>query len=106
MPLFNTLSVPDRRQILFHILDFFRLEYAIYSENYLTEERIRQNRKEIEEKLIQPWKFEDSDKVDPFYLRYDTLAPRTKIFTKSLASRVHLASSFGSVPERSIHILR
>ena len=62
-------SVPDdRRQLLFHILEFFRLEYAIYSENYLTEERIRQNKKEIEEKLIQPWKFEDSDRIDPFYL--------------------------------------
>jgi len=84
VPLLSDLQVEDRRQLLFHILEFFRLEYAIYSENYLTEERIRQNKKEIEEKLVQPWKFEDSDRIDPFYLRYDTLAPRTRLFTKSL----------------------
>ena len=84
VPLLCQLPVTARRQLLFQILDFFRLEYAIYSENYLTEERIRQNRKEIEEKLVPPWKFEDGDRVDPYHLRYDTMAPRTRLYTSSL----------------------
>ena len=99
VPLLNVLSHEDRKQMLFHILEFFRLEYAIYSENYLTEERIRQNKKEIEEKLIQPWKFEDSDRIDPYYLRYDTLAPRTKLFTKSLG----LTSALGKFIRQRAH---
>ena len=91
VPLLQSLAADQRRELLFQILEFFRLEYAIYSENYLTEERIRQNRKEIEEKLSQPWKFEESDRIDPYYLRYDKLAPHTKLFTKSLG----LASTLG-----------
>ncbi|NQU25460.1 MAG: DEAD/DEAH box helicase [Candidatus Nealsonbacteria bacterium] len=91
VPPFNSLPVSERRQLLFNVLDLFRLEYAIYSENYLTEERIRQNKKEIEEKLIPPWKFEEADRIDPYYLRYDTLAPRTKLYTKS----VGLTSALG-----------
>lgn len=84
VPVFGVLPQNELREFLFAVLEFFRLEYAIYSENYLTEDRIRQNQKEIEEKLIQPWKFEDTDRVEPFHLRCDTLAPRTRLFTRSL----------------------
>jgi superfamily II DNA/RNA helicase len=91
VPLLGQMDIHTRRELLFQMLEFFRLEYAIYSENYLTEERIRENRKEIEEKLVAPWRFESEDKIDPYYLRYDTLAPRTRLYTRSLG----ITSAFG-----------
>ncbi len=91
VPLLGQIDVRSRRELLFQMLEFFRLEYAIYSENYLTEERVRGNRKEIEEKLIAPWRFESQDKIDPYHLRYDTLAPRTRLYTRSLG----ITSAFG-----------
>ena len=91
VPLLGQMDIRSRRDLLFQMLEFFRLEYAVYSENYLIEERIRENRKEIEEKLIAPWRFEQEDKIDPYYLRYDTLAPRTRLYTRSLG----ITSAFG-----------
>ena len=91
IPLLGQMDGQSRRELLFQMLEFFRLEYAIYSENYLTEERIRENGKEIEEKLIAPWRFEPEDKIDPYHLRYDTLAPRTRLYTRSLG----ITSAFG-----------
>jgi superfamily II DNA/RNA helicase len=91
VPLLGQMDARLRRELLFQMLEFFRLEYAIYSENYLTEERIRENRKEIEEKLVAPWRFEQEDKIDPYHLRYDTLAPRTRLYTRSLG----ITSAFG-----------
>ncbi len=91
VPLLGQMDVTSRRDLLFQMLEFFRLEYAVYSENYLTEERIRENRKEIEEKLIAPWRFEQEDKIAPYHLRYDTLAPRTRLYTRSLG----ITSAFG-----------
>ena len=91
VPLLGQMDTRSRHDLLFQMLEFFRLEYAIYSENYLTEERVRENRKEIEEKLIAPWRFEPEDKIDPYHLRYDTLAPRTRLYTRSLG----ITSAFG-----------
>jgi hypothetical protein len=91
VPLLGQMDTRSRHDLLFQMLEFFRLEYAIYSKNYLTEERVRENRKEIEEKLIAPWRFEPEDKIDPYHLRYDTLAPRTRLYTRSLG----ITSAFG-----------
>jgi hypothetical protein len=85
VPFFKSLNVDQRRKLIFLVLEFFRREYAIYSENYLTDDRIEQAKKEIQEKLVAPWKFEEGEDraIQPSYLRYDTLAPRTKLKTKS-----------------------
>lgn len=50
----STLSHAERREFLATILDFFRLEYAIHSENFLTASRIKESEKEFRERLRAP----------------------------------------------------
>ena len=50
-PLLGDLNHSDRKEFICTILDFFRLEYAIHSENYLTQSRIKENEKQFRERL-------------------------------------------------------
>ena len=54
-PLLKDLNHDDRKEFLCTILDFFRLEYAIHSENYLTQSKIKENEKQFREMLRNPW---------------------------------------------------
>jgi DEAD/DEAH box helicase len=54
-PLLHALPDDERRDFLCTILDFFRLEYAIHSENYLTLSKIKENEKQFREMLRAPW---------------------------------------------------
>ncbi|MBF0238118.1 MAG: DEAD/DEAH box helicase [SAR324 cluster bacterium] len=83
-PFLNSIAPSTRKELVFHVLEFFRREYAIYSSNYLTDERIKENKKEIEEKLKAPWKLESRDQINPYHLRLETLQPNSGIFTKSI----------------------
>lgn len=88
IPLLKNLEINERMRFIQEILDFFRKEYAIHSENYLTGESIKRNRKIILEKLKESWAFEkDEDINEPYYLRLETLPERTKIFHKSIGYR-------------------
>lgn len=51
VPLLNELTPAARAELLGNILDFFRLEYALYSENYLTQTKLKEGEKEIRERL-------------------------------------------------------
>jgi len=83
--LLQDLDIKERMVFIYEVLDFFRKEYAIHSENYLTSEAIKKNRKIIFEKLKDPWKFDrDEDINEPFYLRLETLPDRIRIFHKSI----------------------
>ena len=42
-PLFGVLDHADRKELVTTILDFFRLEFAIHSENFLTQLRIQES---------------------------------------------------------------
>lgn len=85
VPLLNELAPEARAEFLGNVLDFFRLEYAIYSENYLTQVKLKESEKEIRERLKAPWKLDEGEDLhDPYFLRLDTLARFTKVFTKSM----------------------
>ena len=45
------------------ILDFFRLEYALHSENYLTPSRLKENEKEFRETLKPPWTLDRTEDI-------------------------------------------
>lgn len=85
IPYLNEMSVKDRMHLVFQILDYFRRSYAIYSEDYLIPTQIDQRRKSINEKLILPWKFDETEKInEPYFLRYETIRSRSRIFTASI----------------------
>ena len=67
------------------ILDFFRLEFAIHSENYLTQSKLKENEKHFREKLRSPWTLDRNEELrEPFFIRYDPLHKSAKLFSKSM----------------------
>jgi superfamily II DNA/RNA helicase len=92
IPILDVLDAVERREFVATILDFYRLEYAIHSENYLTEAKQRENEREFREKLRAPWTLDREEKLrEPRYLRYDTLSRNAGISTTSMGP----ASSLG-----------
>ncbi|MGH8009628.1 MAG: helicase-related protein, partial [Candidatus Binatia bacterium] len=84
-PLLGSLNHADRKEFLCTILDFFRLEYAIHSENYLTQSRIKENEKQFREMLRPPWTLDrNEDLREPFFIRYDPLRKNVGLYTKSM----------------------
>jgi hypothetical protein len=65
-------------------LSFFRLEFALKSELYLSEEKISQNANMIVEKLKSPWKYEkENDIPRPSFIRLEKLVQHSKLDTVS-----------------------
>jgi len=84
-PLLNELPHGERREFLCTILDFFRLEYAIHSENYLTQSKIKENEKQFREMLRAPWTLDRNEELrEPFFLRYEPLHRSARLFSKSM----------------------
>src|SRR5262249_25759430 len=74
-----------RKEFLSTILDFYRLEYAIHSENYLTQSRIKENEKHFREKLRAPWTLDRNEELrEPFVIRYEPLQRSAKLYSKSM----------------------
>jgi len=91
-PLLGEIKREDRKELIGTILDFFRLEFAIQSENYLTPSRIKENEKQFRELLRAPWTLDRNEQLrEPFAIRYDPLHRSAKLFSKSMGP----ASSLG-----------
>lgn len=91
-PLLNALDHADRKEFIGTILDFFRLEFAIHSENYLTQSKIKEHEKQFREMLRAPWTLDRNEELrEPFFVRFDTLQKSTKLSSKSMGP----ASSLG-----------
>jgi superfamily II DNA/RNA helicase len=88
----NQMNPATRQEFIKNILEFFRLSYAISSENYLTYDQIKKNTKTITEKLRFPWKFDKNEEVsEPYHLRDTTLARNNKRFTASIGPQSKLS---------------
>jgi superfamily II DNA/RNA helicase len=84
-PLLGDLKHSDRKEFICTILDFFRLEYAIHSENYLTQSRIKENEKQFHEKLRAPWTLDSNEEIrEPYYIRYEPLNRTAGPYSKSM----------------------
>ncbi|MBL6955873.1 MAG: DEAD/DEAH box helicase [Chlorobium phaeobacteroides] len=91
-PLFGALNHYDRKELVSTILDFFRLEFAIHSENFLTQSRLQESERQFREILKQPWTLDRNEKLqEPYYIRYQKLSKTAKLYTKSMGP----ASSLG-----------
>lgn len=85
VPLVSALSHAERREFLSTILDFFRLEYALYSENYLTPSALKEHEKEFRERLKAPWTLDRSEDLrEPSVIRLDPLHRSSRLFSKSM----------------------
>lgn len=85
VPYFIEMSLEERVKIVFQILDYFRRQYAIHSQEYLTPEQIQKKRKSLNEKLKPEWNFEKNEKIpEPYYLRYETINNRSYSYTASI----------------------
>ena len=91
-PILSALPIDERKDFITNILDFFRLEYAIHSENFLTQSSIKENEKLFREMLKPPWTMDRKEELrEPYYIRYDTLNKTARLHTKSMGP----ASSLG-----------
>ena len=81
----NRLTHPERRGFLVAILDYFRREYAIFSENYLTPNRLKEFEKRFRELLKPPWTLDAAeDLIAPSVIRLDPLHRRARLSNKSM----------------------
>ena len=97
----NRMNLTEREEFIRQILEYFRLSYAIYSENYLTFDRIQKNTKEIREKLRAPWSFDANESVlDPCCLRYVALSQNNRRFTASMGAQSRLGKYIRSVAKK------
>ncbi len=84
-PIIWVLDHVERKEFLRIILDFFRLEFAIHSENFLTQSRIKENEKEFRETLKLPWSLEsDGELREPNYIRFEPLHRNAGFYNKSM----------------------
>ncbi len=91
-PLLGVLNQTKRKELISTILDFFRLEYAIHSENFLTQSRIQEYERQFRESLKRPWTLDRNEKLrEPYYIRYEPLNKTARLYTKSMGP----ASSLG-----------
>jgi len=84
-PALNELGHETRKEFLHTILDFFRLEFAIHSDNYLSPSKTKENEKQFREMLKAPWTLDRNEELrESFFIRYEPLHRSTKIFSKSM----------------------
>jgi hypothetical protein len=85
VPVLRDLSNSERRGLIETILDFFRLEFALHSENYLTPSRLKENEKQFRERLKAPWTLDRTEEFrEPCVIRFDRLHKSARLISKSL----------------------
>jgi superfamily II DNA/RNA helicase len=83
--LIEKLDHNERIEFIYTTLDFFRKSYAIRSQEYLTDSAIDIKRRTIIQKLKQPWRFDDDEKITrPYFMRYDAVPKNFEGFTASI----------------------
>ena len=88
----NSLGHTARREFLCTVLDYFRLEFAIHSENYLVPNRLKEFEKRFREQLKAPWTLDvDEELPAPSVIRLDPLHRSVRLPNKSMGP----ASSLG-----------
>ncbi len=89
VPMMLELPTSERKSLLFLLINYIRNKFAINSDDY-EELNKEQNRNVIQQKLVDPWRFERDERLfDPNWMRIRTVSPR--INTESL----HFMSAWG-----------
>ncbi|MFN8352474.1 MAG: DEAD/DEAH box helicase [Flavobacteriales bacterium] len=83
----NELEPEERAWFIGVVLDYYRLEYAIESRNYLAHDKIKENEKLFRELLRAPWTLDKSEQIrEPFSIRLDPLQRQRDSQTKSMGA--------------------
>ena len=81
------LGVQQRRDLLYTILDAFRLGYALSSRNYLDESVLREHESAITERLKAPWSLEHDERLTrPYAFALDPGPQKIRPFVKLIGS--------------------
>lgn len=92
VPHVKNLDKDARTKLFAAVLDYFRYEYALYSENYLQPPRLKENERRFRETLKSPWTLEAHEELPlATVMRLDPLAPRSRLPNRSLGT----GSAFG-----------
>ncbi len=84
-PIVCDLMPADRLDFLTTILDFFRYEQAIYSENYLERDRLQEFEKQFRESLKAPWTLGKKERLQvPAVVRLDPMNRNSGLYSKSV----------------------
>lgn len=87
LPIVADFGYEKRRDFISAVLDFYRLERAIHSENFLTPAKLRENEKRFRENLKSPWTIEsDEELFRPNVIRLDKLHSRARVAHKSMGA--------------------
>ncbi len=85
VPVLDGLDGAARLELLEAVLEFFRLEFALHSENFLTPSRLKEAESQFRERLKEPWTLESSEHLkEPCVIRFDPLHKSAKLASKSL----------------------
>ena len=88
VPIVRQLGTADRRELVRVTLDFFRHEFALHSESYLTDAKIKEHSTAFRERLRAPWRYEDEDDIPtPCGIRTQSLARYSRRETRSIGSQ-------------------
>jgi len=89
--LLKIMPVQKRYQFLHQILDFFRLSYAIHSEEFFTDNAINQKFSEIKECLASTWSYDKISSIKkPNFMTITPVRNRGTVFTKSIGYQSRL----------------
>lgn len=81
----NALDHQQRREFIVDVLNHFRLEYAIHSENYLRPDRLKEFEKRFREQLKAPWTLDADEELSaPSVIRLDPLHRTARLSNKSM----------------------
>lgn len=94
VPIFKDLTNEKRANLLRDVLDFFRLEYAIHSKNWLNENIVSENVQQIRADLRDQWTIETKDAMKPRAMRTKKLHRRYRGDTGSLGIQSSLGKFF------------
>ena len=98
----NSHDHPERREFLATVLDYFRLEYAIHSENYLVPNRLKEFEKRFREQLRAPWTLDADEELSaPPVIRLDPLHRSVRLSNKSMGPTSSLGKYIKHSAERA-----
>lgn len=84
VPIFNAITKEKRAELMRDVLDFFRLEYAVTSKNWLDPNQIAENLQQVRTKLRPEWTIASDDSIRPKALRVCQLHKSYRGDTRSL----------------------
>ncbi|MBN1233298.1 MAG: DEAD/DEAH box helicase [Candidatus Coatesbacteria bacterium] len=105
--IFNGITKEKRQELLFQIFDYFRKNYAIYSESLMNYGKIDINMKRINELLSEEYRFENDNKIDePYIFTIRSIKKARKVrYAKTLGFQSYLGKYLRNELKENTYLL-